>query len=194
MGVGKFLPSNTLALTGPSSPDSVPGQRTMEAYAKLAIMTFFVTTAAALTCWETPRSSSDEYMNRRSDELVITETECSSSAKSCMSKGYDFRGKMQYIQLGCSDMDKSECNSTMKGKATTLNATASPTTATERPTRRRAVSWRPSSRQSRSRSSGWEGADNENVTFPMSRVLFSIYRCDALLNACAASSSSHHHE
>ena len=100
-----------------------------------------VTTAAALTCWETPRSSNDEYMNRRSDELVITEKECSSSAKSCMSKGYDFRGKMQCkmrgdaefgaqeskrnakpvffsdIQLGCSDMDKSECNSTMKGKS-----------------------------------------------------------------------------
>merc|ERR1712027_990 len=106
-----------LALSGPSSPDSVPGQRTMEAYAKLAIMTFFVTTAAALTCWETPRSSNDEYMSKRSDELVITEKECSSSAKSCMSKGYDFRGKMQYIQLGCSDMDKSECNSTMKGKS-----------------------------------------------------------------------------
>ena len=54
-----------------------------------------VTTAAALTCWETPRSNNDEYMNRRSDELVITEKECSSSAKSCMSMGYDFRGKMQ---------------------------------------------------------------------------------------------------
>merc|ERR1711879_118867 len=95
--VGKFLPSNTLVLTGPSSLDSVPGQRTMEAYAKLAIMTFFVTTAAALTCWETPDysmgSTNNEYMNRRSDEKVIMEKVCSSSAKSCMSAGYDFEGK-----------------------------------------------------------------------------------------------------
>merc|ERR1711879_250152 len=70
----------------------------MEAYAKLAIMTFFVTTAAALTCWETPDysmgSTNNEYMNRRSDEKVIMEKVCSSSA-----------------------MDKSECNSTMKGKS-----------------------------------------------------------------------------
>ena len=58
-----------------------------------------VTTAAALKCWETPGytmgSNNNEYKNRRSDELVINEEDCSSSAKSCMSMGYDFRGKMQ---------------------------------------------------------------------------------------------------
>ena len=105
------------------------------------MLDFPVTTAAALTCWETPDysmgSTNNEYMNRRSDEKVITEKVCSSSAKSCMSMGYDFRGKMQCkmrrdtkfggntikaclfsdIQLGCSEMDKSECNSTMKGKS-----------------------------------------------------------------------------
>ena len=67
-----------------------------------------VTTAAALTCWETPRSSNDEYMNRRSDELVITEKECSSSAKSCMSKGYDFRGKMQCKMRGDAEFGAQE--------------------------------------------------------------------------------------
>ena len=96
-----------------------------------------------MKCWETPGytmgASNNNYMNKRDMTQVITEDECSSSAKSCMSMGYNVvGGKMQCelrgdtefpdpkrspltqiffsdIQLGCSEMDKSACNNTMKG-------------------------------------------------------------------------------
>ena len=53
-----------------------------------------------MKCWETPNynmnSNSNSYMNRRSNEQIISEKECTSSAVSCMSMGYNVvGGKMQ---------------------------------------------------------------------------------------------------
>ena len=53
-----------------------------------------------MKCWETPGytmgASNNNYMNKRDMTQVITEDECSSSAKFCMSMGYNVvGGKMQ---------------------------------------------------------------------------------------------------
>ena len=57
-------------------------------------------TSAGLTCWETEDYNAgradNPYMNKRDMTKVISERECASDDKSCLSKGYNVGGgKMQ---------------------------------------------------------------------------------------------------